>query len=86
MFFTMHADGSNLTHHEIFPGGHPEWGSGDTVIGAVDGRQILYDVDTKTITRELGNSEVFPNPGGDISLSPDGQWFVNGSQRGDENV
>ena len=26
----------------------------------------------------LGTPEVFPQPGGDIALSPDGQWFVNG--------
>jgi len=27
---------------------------------------------------QLGNANVFPKPGGDISLSSDGNWFVNG--------
>jgi len=85
-FFTIHPDGSNLTRHETFPGGHPEWGSGNTVIGAVKGKQAEYNVDTKRITRELGNRQIFPNPEGDIALSPDGHWFVNGYPRSGENV
>jgi hypothetical protein len=85
-FFTIHTDGSNLTRHETFLGGHPEWGLGHTVIGAVKGRQVVYNVDTKSIIGELGNRQVFPNPEGDIALSPDGQWLVNGYPRKDENV
>jgi hypothetical protein len=26
----------------------------------------------------LGTPEIFPVPEGDVSLSPDGEWFVNG--------
>ena len=85
-FFTMHADGTHLVRHEIFPGGHPEWAPGHCIIGAVDGKQVVYDADRKAIVEELGNPEVFPKPEGDIALSPDGRWFVNGYKEGDENV
>ena len=27
---------------------------------------------------QLGNPDIFPNPEGDVALSPDGEWFVNG--------
>ena len=27
---------------------------------------------------QLGNPNIFPNPEGDVALSPDGEWFVNG--------
>ena len=84
-FFTVHADGSHLTRHEVFPGGHPEWGQGHTVIGSVEGKQVLYDVDTRKITGHLGTSEIFPDPEGDIALSMDGLWFVNGYKRYSEN-
>lgn len=85
-FFTMNADGSDLTRHETFPGGHPEWLSERTVAGAVKGKQAVYDVATKSVLRELGDRSVFPNPEGDIALSPDGQWFVNGYPFKDENL
>ena len=26
----------------------------------------------------IGSPEIIPNPGGDIALSPNGKWFVNG--------
>jgi len=59
-------------------GGHPEWESGHTMIGQVDGRQVRYDTDQKKVLGPLGASEFFPQPGGDIALSPDGARFVNG--------
>lgn len=85
MPFTIHADGTGLTIHETHIGGHPEWDLGNVLIGIRKGEeekcdeQILYNVDTKQIVGQLGNAEMFPNPEGDISLSPNGDWFVNGS-------
>jgi hypothetical protein len=32
-----------------------------------------------------GTPEIFPDPEGDISLSPSGEWFVNGYKKGNEN-
>ena len=55
------------------------------MIGSVGGRQVLYDVDRQEVTGTLGDADVFPNPEGDIALSPDGAWLVNGSDRGGEN-
>ena len=77
-FLSLHDDGSHLVRHETFPGGHPEWGPNNTLIGALDRRQIVYDVDSKKVVRTLGDRDIFPNPEGDIALSPDGNWLVNG--------
>jgi hypothetical protein len=41
-------------------------------------RLVLYDVDKMEIVGYLGDSELFPDPEGDISLSADGNWFANG--------
>ena len=76
--FSIHIDGTALTPHEQFIGGHPEWAEGSVMIGREESRQILYDVDTKRIVGQMGTTEMFPKPEGDISLSPDGNWFVNG--------
>ncbi len=46
---------------------------------------MFYDVDKKALVGQLGNPDMFPNPEGDISLSPDGNWFVNGYKKGTEN-
>ncbi|MCH9022651.1 MAG: hypothetical protein IID32_07780 [Planctomycetes bacterium] len=81
---SIHADGTGLTLHETFIGGHPEWAEGNLLIGIEKGKggekdkQILYNVDTKKIVGQLGDPEMFPKPEGDISLSPDGNWFANG--------
>jgi len=83
--FTMHADGTHLTRHEIFPGGHPEWGNQHEIIGCVDRRQIIYDADRKKIVGELGDQDTFRNPEGDIALSANGLRFVNGYKRQAEN-
>ena len=32
----------------------------------------------KKIIGTIGSSDIFPKPGGDISVSPDGKWLVNG--------
>ena len=82
---SIHADGSGLTLHDQFIGGHPEWAEGSLVIGREGKRQVLYDVDKRQLVGQLGTPEIFPNPEGDISLSPSGEWFVNGYKKGNEN-
>lgn len=86
---SINADGTGLTLHEQFIGGHPEWAEGNLLIGSVkkDGvkQQVLYNVDSKEIVGQLGNSEMFPNPEGDVSLSPDGNWFANGYGKSGKN-
>lgn len=84
--YIVNGDGTNLTRHETFPGGHPEWGPGHELIGTVDRRQVFYDVDRQTITRTIGDRKVFRDPEGDIALSPDGRWFVNGYKKRDKSV
>lgn len=88
--FSINIDGSGLTAHEIFIGGHPEWAEGSIVIGSrrdedKKKRQVLYDVDTKKIVDTWGDPSVFPNPEGDVALSPDGKWFVNGHKKDSSN-
>lgn len=83
--FTIRPDGSELTRHEIFIGGHPEWEEGSRIIGSADDRQVVYDTRKKAIVLSLGGKDVFPNPGGDISLAPDGRWFVNSHREGEYN-
>jgi hypothetical protein len=81
--FTVRPDGSGLTRHETFIGGHPEWEWGPRIIGSNNGKQVLYDTAQKKIVESLGGKELFPNPEGDVSLSPDGSWFVNGHREGE---
>ncbi len=82
---TVHADGTGLTMHKTFIGGHPEWGEGNQIIGSRDGRQVIYDVDRKEIVGEIGTEKILPDPEGDVSYSPDGKWFVNGYKDRGEN-
>ncbi|MCK5464770.1 MAG: hypothetical protein KAI95_17200, partial [Bacteroidales bacterium] len=89
---SINIDGTGLVLHDQFIGGHPEWGAeGNILIGSKKGKdgakdqQVLYNVDTKKIVGQLGNPEIFPKPEGDISLSPDGQWFANGYGKGSKN-
>lgn len=86
---SINADGTGLTLHEQFIGGHPEWAEGNLVIGIEkdeDGdKQILYNVDSKELVGQLGTPEMFPKPEGDISLSPNGDWFVNGYGKSNKN-
>lgn len=89
---SINIDGTGLVLHDQFIGGHPEWGvEGNILIGSKKGKdgakdqQVLYNVDTKKIVGQLGNPEIFPKPGGDVSLSPDGQWFANGYGKDGKN-
>jgi hypothetical protein len=76
--FVVNVDGTGLRRLQTFIGGHPEWDFGHRMIGAVDERQVIFDVDRDLVVGQLGNKEVFPNPEGDIALSPAGDWFING--------
>ncbi|MDB4474799.1 hypothetical protein N9023_07305 [Opitutaceae bacterium] len=80
--FTVDLDGSNLAIHPQHIGGHPEWGEGAVMIGSLNRddelQQILYDTDTQQVVGRLGDVKMFPNPEGDIALSPDANWLVNG--------
>ena len=40
--------------------------------------RLQRGVTTRQIVETIGVPGVFPQPGGDIALSPDSQWFVNG--------
>jgi len=74
--FTIDMDGTLQIHQHV--GGHPEWEQGHRMIGDANGEQIIYDTDTKKIVGKLGQTDSFPDPGGDIALSPNGKQFVNG--------
>jgi hypothetical protein len=76
--FTMRADGTDLRPLALHIGGHPEWESDTRMIGVRGREQILFDVERQEVAGALGSPEIFPNPGGDVALSPDGEWFVNG--------
>ena len=75
---TVHPDGTNLVEQKVFIGGHPEWGEGSQMYGSIDDLVVLYDADKQAIVKEIGDSSVFPKPGADIALSPDGRWLVSG--------
>lgn len=83
--FSIRADGTELTLHEMHIGGHPEWAEGSKLIGRSGVNQVLYDVVQKKVVGQWGTPEIFPQPEGDVALSPDGQWFVNGHKQGDKN-
>jgi len=76
--FTVKPDGTELTVQRVFIGGHPDWAEGVQIIGAKDKQQVVYNVLAQQIVRVLGGPSTFPNPGGDIAVSPDGRWLVNG--------
>ena len=84
--FTVRPDGSELTAHTTFIGGHPEWEWGDRIIGSAEDQQVIYDTAAQQIVGRLGGKDVFPNPGGDIALAPDGRWFVNSHREGEHNL
>ena len=83
---SIHTDGTKLTLHQRHIGGHPEWDLGNVLIGRKDKDQIRYDVDRKKVIGKLGSPKLFPKPEGDISLSPNGQMFVNGYKKGEKNI
>ena len=82
---TINADGTGLTLHSTSIGGHPEWAKGNQIIGENQGRQAIYDVSKKRILENklIGDKTILPKPGGDVSLSPNGKWFVNGHSSDD---
>lgn len=82
--FVINADGTGLTRLQHFFGGHPEWDYGNRMIGAMNGRQVIYDVDRQLVVGQLGTKEIFPDPEGDVALAPDGDWFVNGHKDKDQ--
>ncbi|MCH7686081.1 MAG: hypothetical protein IH899_05270 [Planctomycetes bacterium] len=82
---SINVDGTGLTLHDMHIGGHPEWAEDNLLIGRQGKNQILYDVNKKKVVGHLGTPEIFPNPEGDISLSPNGKWFVNGYKKGNKN-
>ena len=75
-------------HVQMLPmhiGGHPEWMPGNRLIGSKEGKQIVFNPATASIVQTIGTAESIPTPGGDIALSPDGQWLINGRRKGDTN-
>ena len=50
---SINADGTGLTLHEQFIGGHPEWDTNNILIGREGNRQVLYDVDKKEIVGQI---------------------------------
>jgi hypothetical protein len=79
---TVRPDGSELTEQSVFIGGHPEWERGSRMIGAVDGKLVLYDTATQQVVEQLAPPEIVRDPEGDTALSSDGDMIVNGSTEG----
>ncbi|MCU0474319.1 MAG: hypothetical protein MUC93_13315 [Bacteroidales bacterium] len=82
---TVNSDGTDLFVGHQFIGGHPEWGIGNQIIGSIEKDQVIYNVLQKKITGKIGTPEAFPDPEGDISLSPDGDLFANGFSKENKN-
>jgi hypothetical protein len=76
--FVMNGNGDGLKLMKKHIGGHPEWDLGRRMIGSLNQRQTVYDVEKQEAVAELGDAKIFPSPEGDIALSPDGKWLVNG--------
>lgn len=83
--FLVHLATGNLKIPLPHTGGHPEWAPGNRLIGSKDQRQVLFDPETGTVVGTLGTPESLPTPGGDVALSPDGQWLINGRRTGTQN-
>jgi hypothetical protein len=83
--FVIRPDGTGLTPMKQHIGGHPEWDAGQRLIGASEGRQVIYDVDRQAVVGTLGDKQIFPDPEGDVALSPDGKWLVNGNRSRSRN-
>lgn len=90
---TIQVDGSGLTKQNVFIGGHPEWEFGPNMIGVLpkeeadgsserEGQLVLYDSEKQAVIREIGTHDIFPDPGNDVALSPDGKWLVQGIEEG----
>ena len=79
---TVNSDGSGLSVH-MYVGGHPEWDHDGMLIGSDGKRQVRYDTTRRTVVNAIGDEHTFEEPGGDIALSPNGRWLVNGHKRKD---
>jgi len=76
--FVMNSDGSKLKPLSKHIGGHPEWGYEGKMIGRIGKDQVIFDTNSQRVIDSIGTPSIFPNPEGDIALSPNGKWFVNG--------
>ena len=79
--FTVRRDGTDLRAQETHIGGHPEWDGGLRMIGSIARRQAVYDVTSQKLVELIGGPDLFPDPEGDIALSPDLEWLANGYKR-----
>ena len=82
--FVLRPDGRELTRLGTHIGGHPEWDFGGRMIGALSGRQVVFDVDRQLVVGQLGDTKIFPDAQGDVALSPEGDWLVNGHKDSQE--
>lgn len=76
--FVVTLDGKHLRQMETHIGGHPEWDAGTRMIGAIAGRQAIFDTDSQRLVDLVGDQTLFPDPEGDIALSPNLEWLANG--------
>ncbi len=76
--FTVARDGTDLRRQETHIGGHPEWDAGSRMIGSIARRQAVFDVASQRMVSLIGDLDLFPDPEGDIALSPDLEWLANG--------
>ncbi len=76
--FTIARDGTDLRQQETHIGGHPEWDAGMRMLGSIANRQAVFDVDSQQLVELIGDPEMFPDPEGDIALSPNLEWLANG--------
>lgn len=86
VFCTINSDGTGLFAGRQFIGGHPEWALGNQMIGKIGDDQVIFDILNDKVVGKIGTPEAIPDPEGDISLSPDGNWFVNGSAKNGKNL
>lgn len=83
--FIIRPDGTGFQIMKQQVGGHPDWDRGHRLIGSIDKRQTIFDVDRQEIVETLGDRKIFPNAEGDIALSPDAAWLVNGHRDKSKN-
>ncbi len=76
--FTVRLDNGSIQLMETHIGGHPEWDSGSRMIGSIAKRQAVFDVESQQLAELIGDRALFPDPEGDIALSPDLEWLANG--------
>ena len=80
IFCTINSDGTGLCIGRQYRGGHPGWGIGQQMIGRTVNEQEIFDIIQEKKVGIIGSPESIPDPEGDISLFPDGGWFVNGNR------